>query len=157
MNKVNQIIRPNQELNEDDNIDIKEIWRIVWSYRKSLAIISSVAITFTFYFTLTMRPVWQATTVVMIKSSGNDPSAFVFDFGMSSSQQRLQNETEILKSFNLHEQVVNSLIAEGGANELSLFGTRYIRVRYRLQDYFIDWWWVRCIPFCGHGHKISGN
>jgi capsular exopolysaccharide synthesis family protein len=139
MNKVNQIIRPNQELNEDDNIDIKEIWRIVWSYRKSLAIISSVAITFTFYFTLTMRPVWQATTVVMIKSSGNDPSAFVFDFGMSSSQQRLQNETEILKSFNLHEQVVNSLIAEGGANELSLFGTRYIRVRYRLQDYFIDW------------------
>jgi capsular exopolysaccharide synthesis family protein len=139
MENVNQVHNPNQELNDEDDIDVKEIWRIIWSYRKSITIIFSIVLTFTIYYTLTSRPVWQATTIVMIKESGADPSSFVFEFGMNKSQQRLQNETEILKSFNLHEQVVNSLIADGGADELSLFGTRYVRVRYRLQDYFMDW------------------
>jgi capsular exopolysaccharide synthesis family protein len=130
---------PSQEIHHTDEIDIKEIWRIIRSYRKSIAIIFSICLILTIYFTLTTRPVWQATTVVMIKESGSDPSSFVFDFGMNTSQQRLQNETEVLKSFNLHEQVVSLLIADGSANELALFGTRYIRVRYRLQDYFMDW------------------
>jgi capsular exopolysaccharide synthesis family protein len=139
MNKANQNIYPSQELNNEDDLDVKEIWRIIWSYRKSLVIIFSIVFTFTIYYTLTSRPVWQATTVIMIKESGADPSSFVFDFGINKSQQQLQNETEILKSFNLHEQVVTSLIADGGADELALFGTRYVRVRYRLQDYLIDW------------------
>ena len=130
---------PNQELNHEDEIDINEIWRIIRTHRKSIAIIFTVVLILTVYFTLTTRPVWQATTVVMIKESGADPSSFVFDFGMNKSQQRLQNETEVLKSFNLHEQVVSSLIAEGSAGQLALFGTRYVRVRYRLQDYFMDW------------------
>jgi len=129
----------NQIFHNEDRIDIKEIWRIIRSYRKSITIIFSLILSLTIYFTMTTLPVWQATTVVMIKESGSDPSSFVFDFGMNKSQQRLQNEKEVLKSFNLHEQVVNSLISDGGANELTLFGTRYIRVRYRLQDYFLDW------------------
>jgi capsular exopolysaccharide synthesis family protein len=128
-----------KEVDTDDELDLKEIWRIIRSYRKSIAVIFFVVIVFTIYFTLTTRPLWQATTVVMIKGSGSDPSSFVFDFGMNKSQQRLQNETEVLKSFNLHEQVVNSLIEDGSAEELALFGTRYVRVRYRLQDYFMDW------------------
>jgi capsular exopolysaccharide synthesis family protein len=139
MLEQNTNMLPNHALQTEDELDIKEIWRIIRSYRKSIAVIFSVILTLTIYFTLTTRPVWQSTTVVMIKGSGADPSSFVFDFGMNKSQQRLQNETEVLKSFNLHEQVVSSLIADGSANELALFGTRYIRVRYRLQDYFLDW------------------
>jgi capsular exopolysaccharide synthesis family protein len=130
---------PNRELQNEANIDIKEIWRVVHSYRKSIAIIFSIIIVATIYITLTTRPAWQSTTVVMIKEGGSDPSSFVFDFGMNNSKQRLQNEREVLKSFNLHNHVVNSLIADGSAEALALFGTRYIRVRYRLQDYFIDW------------------
>jgi capsular exopolysaccharide synthesis family protein len=132
-------MQTNQELYAEDEVDIKEIWRIIRSYRKSITVIFCVILFVTIYFTLTTRPVWQATTVVMIKEGGTDPSSFVFDFSMNKSQQRLQNEMEVLKSFNLHEQVVNSLIADRGADELALFGTRYIRVRYRLQDYFLDW------------------
>jgi len=123
----------------EDEIDIKEIWRIIRSYRNSIASIFVVAVAITIYITLTTHPVWQATTAVMIKEGGSDPSSFVFDFGMNKSQQRLQNETEVLKSFNLHNKVIGSLIEDGDANQLALFGTRYIRVRYRLQDYFMDW------------------
>jgi capsular exopolysaccharide synthesis family protein len=139
MPETNTDMQPNHELHIEDEIDIKEIWRILRSYRKSIGIIFSIVVAITAYFTLTTRPEWQAATVVMIKESGANPSSFVFDFGMNKSQQRLQNETEILKSFNLHNQVVSALIAEGSANELALFGTRYVRVRYRLQDYFMDW------------------
>jgi capsular exopolysaccharide synthesis family protein len=126
-------------LYKEDEIDLKELWRVIGSYRKSILIIFSVTLAFTIYLTLTTKPIWRATTVVMIKESGTDPSSFVFDFGVNNSKQRLQNETEILKSFYLHEQVVNSLIDDGSAIKLSLFGTRYIRVRYRLQDHFLDW------------------
>jgi capsular exopolysaccharide synthesis family protein len=132
-------ILPNSNLQPEDEIDIKEIWRIIRRSRKSIAIIFVAIVFITIYFTLTTHPVWQATTAVMIKEKGSDPSSFVFDFGRNNSQQRLQNEIEILRSFNLHNQVTSSLINDGSADELALFGTRYIRVRYRLQDYFMNW------------------
>jgi capsular exopolysaccharide synthesis family protein len=138
MPETNANMLPNQGLHPEDEMDIKEIWRIIRSYRISIVLIFFMVVFFTVYFTLTTRPVWQATTVVMIKSGGSDPSSLVFDFGMNKSQQRLQNEMEVLKSFNLHEQVVNSLISDGSADKLELFGTRYVRARYRLQDYFLD-------------------
>jgi capsular exopolysaccharide synthesis family protein len=130
---------PNQDVQSGNEIDVKELWRIISSYRKVIALLFFIVMFITIYFTLTTRPVWQATSVIMIKEGGADPSSFVFDFSMNKSQQRLQNETEILKSFNLHDQVVTSLIEDGTADQLALFGTRYIRVRYRLQDYIMDW------------------
>ena len=129
----------NQELISDGEIDIKEIWRIIRSYRKAIALIFSIVLLFTVYFTLTTEPVYQSTTLVMIKESGSDAGSFVFDFGMSNSKQRLQNETEVLNSYYLHDQVVQSLIEDRSADRLALFGTRYIRTRYRLVDYFFEW------------------
>ncbi len=128
-----------QHTTHEDEIDIKEIWRIIRSYRKSIALIFVIVVSLTIYLTLTTRPIYQATTVVMIKESGADPSSFVFDFGMNKSQQRLQNEIEILKSYNLHEQIVTGLIEDGSAEQLTLFGTRYVRQRYRLQNSFLKW------------------
>ena len=66
---------PNQELNAGNEIDIKEIWRIIRSYRKAIGLIFSGVLIITIYFTFTTRPVWQATTVVMIKEGGSDPFA----------------------------------------------------------------------------------
>lgn len=139
MTNSNTNLNPHQEFNQEDEFDIKEIWRILRTSRKSIVIIAAVVMAITIYFTWTTHPIYQATTVVMIKESQADPSSFVFDFGMNKSQQRLQNEIEVLKSYNLHEQVVTGLIDDGSAEELALFGTRYVRQRYRLQDYFLQW------------------
>jgi capsular exopolysaccharide synthesis family protein len=139
MTEPNTNIPPNRELHAEDEIDIKEIWRIIHSYRKSIALIFTTVVALTIYITLTTQPIYQATTVVMIKESGMDPSSFVFDFGMSGSKQRLQNELEVLNSYNLHDQVIQSLIKDGSADALALFGTRYTRKRYRLADYFVEW------------------
>jgi capsular exopolysaccharide synthesis family protein len=136
---MNQFPENVNSLQPEDEINLNEIWRIIRSYRRPIALIFSVVIIIAFYITMTTPPVWQSTTVIMIKESGADPSSFVFDFGVNKSQQRLQNETEVLNSFTLHNRVISSLIEDGSANELALFGTRYIRVRYRLQDYLMDW------------------
>jgi capsular exopolysaccharide synthesis family protein len=139
MNELKDMTLPNQDLNHQSEIDVKEIWRILRTYRRSIASIFLIVLLTTIYITLTTTPVWRATTIVMIKESGSNPGSLVFDFGLNQSQQRLQNETEVLKSFMLHEQVVNSLISTGTAEELALFGTKYIRKRYRVQDYLLEW------------------
>jgi capsular exopolysaccharide synthesis family protein len=147
MSELNRNLRSNNESSFEDEIDLKEIWRIIFSYRSSILITFLVVISIVIYFTWTTHPEYKATTVVMIKESQANPSSFVFDFGINTSQQRLQNETEVLNSYNLHDQVINSMIADGSANNSTLFGTRYIRKRYRLQDYVLDEWiWGKGVP-----------
>ena len=139
MNDYLGMVGKNHDFNYQDEININEIWRIIRSYRKSIILIFSIVLLLTIYITLTTQPVFQSTTLVMIKESGSDAGSFVFDFGMSNSKQRLQNETEVLNSYYLHDQVVQSLIEDGSADNLALFGTRYIRKRYRVADYFVEW------------------
>ena len=139
MNQSESKIPMTDGITYGDDIDLKEIWRIIRSYRKSIIIIFAITFAVTLYITITTQPLYQATTVVMIKDSGTDAGSFVFDFGMRSSKQRLMNEIEMLNSYYLHDEVVRSLIEDGSANELALFGTRYIRKRYRVVDYFFEW------------------
>ena len=139
MNNLENSATKNRDFYREDEIDIKEVWRIFRSHRLHIILIFGVTILITTYFTLTAQPEYEATTVVMIKESGTGASSFVLDFGMGSSKQRLQNEIEILSSYSLHEQVVQSLIEDGSSNQLAIFGTRYIRKRYRLGDYLFDW------------------
>ena len=139
MNELNNNIRQNQEMSRKDEIDIKEVWRVLRTSYKSIAFITTAILIVTIYFTWTTHPVYEATTVVMIKENQADPSSFVFDFGINKSQQRLQNEIEVLKSYNLHEQVIIGLIEDGSAENLALFGTRYVSKRYRLQDFLLEW------------------
>jgi capsular exopolysaccharide synthesis family protein len=123
----------------EDEIDVKEIWRIIISNKKSITFIFLTILATTIIITITTPPLFEATTTVLVKDDLSDPSAFVFDFGTSVTKQRMQNEIEILNSYNLHNQVVQSLIEDGTASRLALFGTKYVRKRYRLFDYFSKW------------------
>jgi capsular exopolysaccharide synthesis family protein len=121
------------------DIDVKEIWRIIRNFRISILTIFFITVLTTIIFTITTQPEFLATTVVMIDERGAGPSSFVFDFGRSGAKQRLQNEIEILKSYNLHDRVIRSLVDDGSADKLALFGTRYVSKRFRLKDYFFQW------------------
>ena len=72
-----------QNLNRtsEDEIDVKEIWRVFRSYYKSLIFIFGFVLSITIYVTLTTHPVWESTSAVLLKDRGSDPSSFVFDFG----------------------------------------------------------------------------
>ena len=139
MDENNKTTNPPSERGIDDEIDLKELWRIIRSNILTIGIIFIIITAISLYYALTTAPVYRATTVVMIKQNQTDPSSFVFDFGINSTKQLLQNELEVLKSYNLHNDVVQSLIDDGSANELALFGTRYVRKRYRLFNFFMAW------------------
>jgi capsular exopolysaccharide synthesis family protein len=138
MDQMNKIANSNKVAHEDD-MDIRELWRIIRNYSVSIALIFIAVVTVVMYITITTPPIHEATTVVMIKESRTNPGSFVFDFGMTGAQQQLQNEIEVLNSYNLHDQVVESLITDGSSKQLALFGTRYVRKRFRLKDYFLEW------------------
>jgi polysaccharide biosynthesis transport protein len=135
----NDIENSKSYLFTEDELDINEIWRIIRSYKSHIIIIIALVMIMAIYTTLTTRPIFQATTVLMIKESRSDPSSFVFDFGKSGYLQGLKNEIEVLKSFNLHDQVIQSLIEDESSNKLALFGTRYVRKRFRLRGYLSEW------------------
>ena len=42
MTVTNTNIPPQQELRQEDELDVKEIWRIIRSYRRSIALIFSI-------------------------------------------------------------------------------------------------------------------
>jgi capsular exopolysaccharide synthesis family protein len=128
----------NSQINQDE-LNVSEIWRIIRSSRKSILAIFVTVLAITIYRTFTIEPIYQSTTVVMIREDQADPSSFVLDFGLSGSKQRLQNEIEVLKSYYLHDKVVQSLIDDGSANSLSLFGTRTIARQYRIWESIMNW------------------
>ena len=83
MNELGKYTHSNLDSNYTDEIDIKEILRIIRSYRKSISIIFIFTVVIVIYFTITTRPIWESTAVVMLKSGGSDPGSFVFDFGLN--------------------------------------------------------------------------
>ena len=122
-----------------EELDIKEIIRVLRTHTRSIIIIAGVLILISIYLTVTTQPVYEATTAVLLKEKGADASSLVLDFGGTSSYQRLQNEIEVLSSYNLHNEVVQTMIDDGSAGKLALFGTKYVRKRYRLFGYFLGW------------------
>lgn len=56
MNEMNHTSGHNEERNVQDQVDLKEIWRVIRSYRKSLAVIFIVVLGITIYVTVTTRP-----------------------------------------------------------------------------------------------------
>ena len=139
MKEIDNKLLNGQDIHQMDEINVKEMWRIIRSYQKSILLIFLIIFILTIYITITTQPIYQATTIVMIKQGVSDAGSFVFDFGPTGSKQRLQNEIEIINSFALHEQVVESLIEDNSADQLAIFGTRYVRKRYRLWDYLQEW------------------
>lgn len=128
-------------LSEDfeESIDFKEVWRIIRAHRLMIGIIFVVIVTIGLYLSFTTPPVWEATTTLLIRESTTDPSSFVFDFGAVTSAQRLKNEIEVLKSYSLHADVVSHMIENDLADNNALFGTRYVRKRYRAIDLARSW------------------
>lgn len=137
---MSQNRRPNaHQIESEDTIDIKELWRVVKSSQRAILIIFGVVVIASVIVALTTRPVYQATSVVMIKEGKSNARSFVFDMGGGGAAQRLKNELYVLSSLTLNERVVISVLNSDLAESSSLIGTRYVRKRYRLLEYFKEW------------------
>jgi capsular exopolysaccharide synthesis family protein len=129
----------NQSPEFEETIDLKDIWRIIKSNQQPLVVIFGITVLISVILALTTVPVYQATSVIMIKEGKSNARSFVFDMGGGGAAQRLKNEIYVLGSLSLNEKVIDSILKSGGAEQSSLFGTRYVRKRYRLFDYAKSW------------------
>lgn len=123
---------------DEETIDLKEIWRIIRVNRWVIFISFLVVLAGTIYWTFTSQPVYEAKSTLLIKKGQSSAGAMVFDLGGMAATQHINNEIEILKSFSLHEEVVRDFIASGQANQMNLFGTKYVQRRYRFWSYIVD-------------------
>jgi capsular exopolysaccharide synthesis family protein len=128
-----------QQYDNEESIDLKEMWRIVKSNQRSIAVILIITTILSVLVALTTTPIYQATSVVMIKEGKSNARSFVFDMGGGGAAQRLKNEIYVLSSLTLNERVVNTILESGAAEESSLFGTQYVRKRYRLLNFAQSW------------------
>jgi capsular exopolysaccharide synthesis family protein len=131
MNNTNSDNYSNPPKIEDESIDIKELIRILKSHKTAIVIIVILTLGFSFYYSLTTRPVYSSSATVMLKEGGVSATSLVQGLGQTGSVKRLKNEMEILKSYSLNLEIVKDMIRLGIAKENSLFNTRYVRKRYR--------------------------
>jgi len=116
----------------EESLDFKEIWRVVRFHRYMILISLALVLGSTIFFTVISQPVYEATTVVLLRKNPAGAGSLIFDITGMQSQQQINNEVEILKSYTLNENVVKHLVQTGACDTLYLFGTRYVRRRYRL-------------------------
>ncbi len=93
----------------DDEIDLREIWRIVIKYRWTIAAFAGIVVATVLAASLLMRPVYQATTLLEIKPGA---SAVRFDNVANAEyapREFKDTQAEILKSESVARAVIDKL------------------------------------------------
>jgi len=96
--------------NDEDEIDLRALWRIVVRYRKLIGLIFLVTVVTALMITLLMRPMYTATVFLEINTSGRNLVKFQNvesqDLG---SREYITTQSKILGSSAIAEQVVKNL------------------------------------------------
>ena len=102
--------QPLSERLADDEIDLLHLWRIIWRRKWSIISLTLVVMMLAALVVLTITPVYQAVSTLMIEKQGAKVVSIEDVYGLdSSSNEYLQTQFELLKSRNLAERVVRDL------------------------------------------------
>ena len=95
---------------DEDEIDLRALWRIVLRYKKLIALIFFVIVLTALVITLLMRPMYTASASLEINTSGRSLVSFdnVQDQNVRDWRY-LSTQTQVLLSYALAEQVVKNL------------------------------------------------
>lgn len=101
------------EEREPQDITLMDYVHIVWSRRWMVGLITLSVVAFTVFFTLRMKPVYEAQTSLLIES--NDAGALsIFDpTGLMKQKFLINNECELLRSRSLAQRVLDRARQEG--------------------------------------------
>ena len=116
----------NNNINSDFNQKEISLEEIVFSLKKHIKIILFITF-FCFFCTLIyviiQKPRFESTSLILIE----DPSASamdIFDAGVKTNKNYIENEKEILKSRTIYEKSIRTLLESDVKNNLFIFGTR---------------------------------
>ena len=105
----------------ESQVSLQDYMRILYRGRWIIALSFIVVLTATIIFTLTTPPTYEATSSILIESNGGMERS-LFDLSSLGNQSTLiANQTEILKSRTLAEQVIKRLDKSDVRDSLQLF------------------------------------
>lgn len=99
-------------LNKEENIDIKAIVQKYIQYWKYFVLSVVILLSGTFFFNRYSKLVYKAKTAVLLKDDNKSrsvPNEFIQSLSIFNSKTNIYNEIEVIKSFDLINQVLKGL------------------------------------------------
>lgn len=130
MNNINQNI-------SKEEISVKELIFLIRSQVKTLIFFVLFFVFLAFTYLLVVKPVYTSSSTIIVDAE-NSGMASIFDLGMDSDKNHLENEIEILKSRSTSEKTIQALLDSDSRNNLLLFNTRnYADSESELRKFFL--------------------
>lgn len=92
----------------DDEIDLREIWRIIVKHRRTILLFTTIVLITTLFATLMLRPVYRATTLIEITPNSHGMVKFqnVEENDLQPLEYR-ETQTKILQSESVAQAVID--------------------------------------------------
>ena len=108
------MIQDNQNFSKE-GISIKELFFVIRSQIKKLFLIMFLFLLFSIVYLIITRPIYTSSGSIIIEEENSTMSS-IFDMGLGSDMNYLENEIEVLKSRTTSEKAVQSLEEKGIKN-----------------------------------------
>jgi len=106
-----------------EEISLKELFFVIKSNIKKLYYCLTICLFLAFIYLIAIRPVYKTSGSIIIEDENSSMSS-IFDMGMASDMNYLENEIEVLKSRTTSERAIKSLLNSEYKNNLHLFSTK---------------------------------
>ena len=127
---------------EKEEVSIKELFFIVKRNIKKLLLSTFVFLFIAIIYLVTIRPIYTSSGSIIIDEQGSSMSS-IFDMGLGSDKNYLENEIEVLKSRTTSERAIKSLLNSKFKNNLHLFNTKEYEYTFIQKTFrnilFLDW------------------
>ncbi|MBI45078.1 MAG: hypothetical protein CMG66_02800 [Candidatus Marinimicrobia bacterium] len=125
MNDFNENSKSFKNTDSSFDYSLKELYYILKNHAFAMLVTFFIVISIVIYYTLTVKPVYESSSTVMVRQDQKSMSIFsMLDMGLTKDRNYIENEIEVLKSSTTLDVVVNRLFESKYKNDLFLFGTK---------------------------------
>tara|TARA_S200000501_G_scaffold198091_1_gene186448 strand:- start:18099 stop:20402 length:2304 start_codon:yes stop_codon:yes gene_type:complete len=120
----------NDFFSESKEYSFSEIYYTILKHRSKLFVITSLIFLVSIYYTMVLKPVYRATSTIMV--SQDQKSMSMLDMSLGNERNYIENEIQILKSQTTSYLAIKKLLSSPFRDSLYIFNTRkYSPTKYR--------------------------
>ncbi len=108
---------------QKSEISIKELLFVIQNNIKIMVVFISIALFIGLTYAIISKPIFSSSGTIIIEDSDAGMGS-IFDMGIGSNKNFLDNEIQVLKSRSTAESTIQTLLDSEHKNNLYLFGTR---------------------------------
>jgi len=131
----------NQNFSKEE-VTLKELFFLIKSQIRKLFLSIILFLSIACIYLITVRPIYTSSSSIIVEEQNSTMSS-IFDVGLGSNLNYLENEVEVLKSRTTSEETIKELLNSQYSNNLHLFNTKgfedgFLRNFFR-NILFLDW------------------